>query len=523
MSAVAAGFVVYLLVILVVGVLTARRTKTLGDYLLAGRRLGPWVVAFSERASGESGWMLLGLTGLAFATGLGDPSGAKLNPALWTAIGGVLGIAGSWFLVAKRLRAETERLGALTLPGFFERTFRGSDPVMRFVSTGIIAFCLAFYVAAQFDAAGTALGETFDWPYWHGVWAGAAIVVFYTAMGGFAAVAWTDFVQGWLMLITLVVLPIVVLVQVGGPTGLVEALEGKQVAQVTVVKEGEAGTKAAQEAEAFKQRDASDLLLPAGGRSGWPLIAGILGGLGVGLGYAGQPQLLARYMSIRSTSDVKTARRIAIVWAVLAYGGAVLMGIVALTWIRPEGLADPEKMMPALAKDVFPGWFAGILICGALAAMMSTADSQLLVTTSSVAEDVYHQSINPRATQKQLLWLSRAVTLAIGLAAVALAGLPQSIFDKVLFAWAGLGAAFGPALVLTLWWRRTTRNGVLAGMIVGFATVIIWNNWPPMRLYSMIPAVAAAALAVALVSLAAGEARTSDPAEKPAEEQIAQP
>ena len=483
MSAVAVGFVVYLLVILVVGVITARRTKTLPDFLLAGRRLGPWVVAFSERASGESGWMLLGLTGLAYATGLGDPSGAKLEPALWTAIGGVMGIAASWFLVAKRLRSETERLGALTLPRFFERTFRGRDPMMRFVSTGIIAFCLAFYVAAQFDAAGKALSITFGWPHRSGVWAGAAIVVFYTAMGGFAAVAWTDFVQGWLMLITLVVLPVVVLSQLGGIDGLSAAL-------------AESGS--------------SHLLSPTGGRSPWSLVAGILGGLGVGLGYAGQPQLLARYMSIRSTDDIPTARSVAIVWATLAYGGAVLMGLVALAKFGPDHFADTETMMPVLAKAVFPGWLAGILICGALAAMMSTADSQLLVTTSSVAEDVYHQSINPRATQKQLIWLSRAATLVIGLAAVALAGLPKSIFEKVLFAWAGLGAAFGPAVVLTLWWRRTTRNGVLAGMIVGIATAVLWDNWRPLALYAMIPAVVAATLTVVAVSLARPERRAED-------------
>jgi len=483
MSAVAVGFVVYLLVILVVGIVTARLTKTLGDFILAGRRLGPWVVAFSERASGESGWMLLGLTGLAYATGLGDPSGAKLEPALWTAVGGVAGIAASWFLVARRLRSETERLGALTLPRFFELTFRGRDPAMRLVATGIIAFCFAFYVAAQFDAAGKALLQTFGWPHWCGVLAAAVIVVFYTAMGGFAAVAWTDFVQGWLMLITLVVLPMVVLAQLGGPAGL---------------------------AETFEAKDASNLLTTTGGRSGWTLVAGILGGLGVGLGYVGQPHLLARYMSIRSTDHIKTARSVAIVWAVLAYGGAVLMGLVALAKYGPDRFADVERMMPALAEDVFPDWFAGILICGALAAMMSTADSQLLVTTSSVSEDVYHRSINPRATQRQLIWLSRGATLVIGLAAIALAQLPRSIFRKVLFAWAGLGAAFGPALVLTLWWPRTSRNGVLAGMIVGFATVILWDNWPPMALYSMIPAFIAATLAVVIGSLASPEPRDED-------------
>ena len=487
MDTVAIGFVVYLLVILVVGILTARRTKTLGDFLLAGRRLGPWVVAFSERASGESGWMLLGLTGLAYATGLGDPSGAQLHPALWTAVGGVLGIVASWFLVARRLRGQSERLGALTLPRFFELKFRGTDPLIRFVATIIITFCFAFYVAAQFDAAGKALSETFDWPHWRGVWAGAAIVVFYTAMGGFAAVAWTDFVQGWLMLVTLVVLPVVVLAQLGGVSGLADTLEGENI---------------------------SHLLTVTGGRSGWTLVAGILGGLGVGLGYVGQPHLLARYMSIRSTGDIKTARSIAIVWAVLAYGGAVLMGLVAAAYLGPDvydSAKDAERMMPALAKTVFPGWFAGILICGALAAMMSTADSQLLVTTSSLAEDVYHRSVNPQARQTQLVWLSRALTLVIGLVAVALSGLlDESIFTKVLFAWAGLGAAFGPAIVLTLWWRRTTRNGVLAGMIVGFVTVILWKNWPPIALYSMIPAFIAATLAVVVVSLAAPEPQAED-------------
>ena len=486
-ESVAIGFVVYLVVILVVGVLTARRTKTMGDFLLAGRRLGPWVVAISERASGESGWMLLGLTGLAYATGLGDPSGKELHPALWTAIGGVLGIAASWFLVARRLRSESERLGALTLPRFFEVKFRGSDSVIRLVATSIIAFCFAFYVAAQFDAVGKAMFATFGWPHWRGVWAGAAIVVFYTAMGGFAAVAWTDFVQGWLMLITLVVLPVVVLAQLHGVGGLAETFAGANM---------------------------SHLLTATGGRSGWPLVAGILGGLGVGLGYVGQPHLLARYMSIRSTGDIKTARSVAIVWAVLAYGGAVLMGLVAAAYLGPDvydSAKDAEKMMPALAKTVFPGWFAGVLICGALAAMMSTADSQLLVTTSSLAEDVYHRSINPQAGQKQLVWLSRALTLVIGLAAVALSGLrDESIFTKVLFAWAGLGAAFGPALVLTLWWRKTTRNGVLAGMLVGFVTVILWDNWPPMALYSMIPAFVAATLAVVVVSVAAPEPHAED-------------
>ena len=478
MDAVAVGFVVYLVIILIVGLYTSRLTKTLPDYLLAGRKLGPWVVAFSERASGESAWMLLGLTGLAYATGFGDPSGVKLEPALWTAIGGVLGIIASWFLVAKKLRQQTEELGALTLPRFLELKFRKKDPLLRSVAAGIITFCFAFYIAAQFDAAGKALSQTFGWPEMSGVLVGASIIVFYTFMGGFLAVAWTDFIQGWIMLITLVALPLVTLSVLGGWEGLTE----------TIAKETSAG-------------EAALLLNPTGGRTGWTLLAGILGGVGVGFGYAGQPHLLARYMSIRSVGDITKARSIAISWAVLAYGGAVLMGIVALAHFGPNYFTDPELMMPQLAKEIFPSWFAGILICGALAAMMSTADSQLLVTTSAISEDVYHQSINPKAKQADLVKLSRIVTLIIGVAAIFLSQLPKSIFDKVLFAWGALGAAFGPALILTLWWERTTRNGVLAGMVVGFLTIIIWDNFVDIKIYSLVPGFLFATLAVILFSL----------------------
>ncbi|MCH8024632.1 MAG: sodium/proline symporter [Candidatus Marinimicrobia bacterium] len=475
MGAVGIGFGVYLVVILVVGLLTARLNKTLPDFLLAGRRLGPWVVAFSERASGESGWMLLGLTGLAYATGLGDPSGTKLEPALWTGLGGVAGIAVSWYLVAQRLRSESERLGALTLPRFLELRFRKHDPTIRLVATAIIAFSFTFYIAAQFDAVGKSLEQTFGWPHFGGVMVGAVIIVFYTMMGGFFAVAWTDFFQGWVMLLALVLLPLVALGEVGGFSGLAERIG------------------------AIDPR----LLTPSGGRTGWNLVAGIAGGFGVGLGYMGQPHLHMRYMSIRSPDDIPTARSIALVWAVVSYSGAVLMGLVALAYFGGGYFADPEMMMPALALSIFPAWFAGILISGALAAMMSTADSQLLVTTSAVSEDVYHQMVDPAADQKRLVLVSRIATLVIGAAAIALAQLPHSVFDKVLFAWGGLGAAFGPALVLSLWWPGTTRNGVLAGMLAGFFTVIIWDNMPwGGALYSLVPGFMVALLVVVGVSLA---------------------
>ncbi|MBU1698645.1 MAG: sodium/proline symporter [Candidatus Eisenbacteria bacterium] len=473
MTPVAIGFVVYLLLIFVVGILSARKTKTLPDFLLAGRRLGPWVVAFSERASGESGWMLLGLTGLAYASGLGDPSGRKLEPAFWTAVGGVCGIAASWLLIASRLRRESERLGALTLPRFFELKFGTNDPMIRLVATGIISFCFAFYIGAQFDAAGKSLQQTFGWSHLSGVFVGAAIIVFYTLMGGFFAVAWTDFIQGWIMLFTLVALPLATFIGLGGWDGC--------AAKITAME--------------------PQFLTLSGGRSGWRLLSGILGGFGVGMGYLGQPHLLVRYMSLRSHKSVPKARTIALTWAILAYGGAVMMGLVALAYYGGGAFDDPEKMMPALAMDVFPAWLAGILICGALAAMMSTADSQLLVTTSAVAEDIYHQSIRPKASQKHLVQVSRFITLIVGIVAIALSQLPRSIFDKVLFAWGGLGAAFGPALLLSLWWKGTTRNGVLAGMVVGFVSVILWDNsLLSSQLYSLVPAFVLSFLAVLFFS-----------------------
>ena len=474
MSPVAIGFMVYLIIIFVVGIATAHLNKSLPDYFLAGRRLGPWVVAFSERASAESGWMLLGLTGLAYVTGLGDPSGTRTQPALWTGIGCVTGIIATWLLVTRRLREESERLGALTVPRFFELRFRGRDTAIRFVATGIIAFCFTFYIAAQFDAVGKSLQQTFGWAHFAGVLLGAAIIVFYTVMGGFFAVAWTDFFQGWIMILTLVLLPLVTLFHLGGWDGLADKIGAID----------------------------PNLLTATGGRSGWQLLAGILGGFGIGIGYLGQPHLMARYMSIRSVKDIRIARRVAITWSCFSYSGAILMGLVALAYFGGGYFDDPERMMPQLAMSIFPAWFAGILISGALAAMMSTADSQLLVTTSSVSEDVYHASLNPSAEQKHLLRVSRLATLVIGLLAIGLSQLPSSIFDKVLFAWGGLGAAFGPALVLTLWWPKTTRNGVLVGMLVGFFTVIIWDNIPwGGHLYSLVPGFLAALLAVVVVSL----------------------
>ena len=283
MDPVLAGFIGYLLVVVVVGFVTVRFTKTLADFLLAGRRLGPWVVALSERASGESAWLLIGLPGLALASGFS---------AIWSAIGCAAGIFVSWTLVARRLRVQTEKLGALTLPDYFEARFGDTSHTLRIVSMSVIVFFFTFYVAAQFLAAGKVLHTTFGIAPIHGMIIGAVIILFYTIMGGFFAVAWTDLIQGLLMAGAMIILPVAGFIKLGGISGVAERLAAID----------------------------PNLLLATGGQTGRPLIMGlIIGSLGIGLGYVGQPHLLTRFMSIRDPRELRKSTVIAMVWVIIAF------------------------------------------------------------------------------------------------------------------------------------------------------------------------------------------------------------
>jgi sodium/proline symporter len=468
MDPVLIGFIGYLLIVIVVGILTFRFTKTLADFLLAGRRLGAWVVAFSERASGESAWLLIGLPGLALVSGFS---------AIWSAIGCAAGILTSWTLVAKRLRVQTERLGALTLPDYFEARYEDRSHLLRIVSMVVIVFFFTFYVSAQFLAAGKVLNATFGIEPIHGMIIGAVIILFYTIMGGFLAVAWTDLVQGILMAGAMIILPIAGWKALGGTAGIATKIGAMD----------------------------PNLLLVTGGQTGRALFMGlILGSLGIGLGYVGQPHLLVRFMAIRNARELRKGTVIAMSWVVVAFWGAVLVGIVGLAHFGIGGLEDPEHVMPQVATLFLPAWLAGIVISAAIAAMMSTADSQLLVATSALSEDIYHQLINKDAPQGRLVAISRIATVLIGIIAFALALRAQErVYWFVLYAWAGLGAAFGPAIVLSLWWRRTTKWGVFWGMIVGTATTLIWHNVPALKglVYELVPAFVFAFIAVVVASL----------------------
>jgi sodium/proline symporter len=466
MNPIGVGFLAYLILLMIKGSLTFRYNKTIADFVLAGRRLNPWLVSFSERASGESAWLLIGLPGLALASGFN---------AIWPAIGCVSGILFSWVFISRRLRLQTERHGALTLPDLFENRFSDKTHLLRIVSTIVIIFFFTIYVSAQFLAAGKVLNTIFGISKFEGMLIGAFIIVIYTIMGGFFAVAWTDLLQGTIMVFTLVLLPIVGLIELGGVGKLSEALLN--------IDPG--------------------LLSVGGGEVGFPMIASILGGLGIGLGYMGQPHLVTRFMAIKNPAKLRHGTLIAICWALLAFWGAVFIGIVGLG-LFGNAFADPEEIMPFMTKALVPAGLAGVLISGAIAAMMSTADSQLLVSTSAISRDIYHQMMKKDAPDRRLVTISRVATLIIGVIAFLLALSAESlVYWLVLYAWAGLGSSFGPALLTTLWWKKVTKWGVLAGMIVGTITVLIWYNVPALKetLYELIPGFFLSLFSIIIVSL----------------------
>lgn len=472
MNSLLVAFVVYLVILVVVGLLTLRLTRTLADFLLAGRRLGPWVAALSAKASSESGWLLIGLPGQAFAQGF---------TAFWVSLGVVGGTFFNWTVMAKRLRRITEIFNSVTIPEFLEERFDDSKTHgLRIISALIITLFMSAYVAAQFVASGKALSTAFDISYLQGVLVGAVVILFYTMMGGFFAVAWTDLVQGLLMVGALVLLPVVGIIHIGG--------FGEMTARLSDTM-------------------GNDFITMAGGRSGLPLFAAVIGMLGIGLGYPGQPQVLVRFMALSKPRDVRKGAMITIVWSLLSLYGAVLVGLAAKTLLA-EDPGDPERVMPLLAIQVLPPWLAGAMIAAAMAAMMSTADSMLLVATSSVVQDFYHKIFAKGASERNLVRAGRLVTLLIGAVAlvVALSQNPTAtgglVFWLVLFAWAGLGASFGPLLILSLYWRRVTRAGAYAGIAGGAATVLVWHYVPVLKnaLYELVPAFFVSLAAVYVVS-----------------------
>ncbi len=468
--AIGATFAVYLVAMLAIGAGFYRTNGDLSDYLLGGRRLNRWVTALSAGASDMSGWLLLGLPGYAYTAGL---------QAGWIALGLLTGTYLNWRVVAGRLRRYTELAGdAITLSDFLERRFADDTRLLRGVSALFILVFYLLYTASGLVAGGKLFAAVFGLPYYVAVLAGAAVIVGYTFLGGFLAVCWTDLVQGLLMAAALVVVPIAALHAAGG-----WAATGHAMAAVDPA-----------------------LLDPLRDVHGRPLTAiAVVSLLAWGLGYFGQPHILVRFMAIRSHRELPGARRIAMGWVSVSLTGALLVGFAGIAYLHPALTGpDTEKVFIRLVGALFHPVPAGILLAAILAAIMSTADSQLLVASSALAEDFYKGRLRRAAGARELLWVARGAVLLIAGGALWLARDPDSrVLELVAYAWAGFGAAFGPALLLSLFWPRMTARGALAGMLTGGVTVIVWHHLSGgiFDLYGIVPGFVLSALAVVGASL----------------------
>jgi len=468
MTATTLSFWVYTLLIMCIGVYSARYGRTSSaDYFLAGRGIGAWVAALSSSASAESGWVTLGLVGMAFQTGIG---------ALWIVPGTVLAFLFNWLVIANRLRRLSRLQSAITIPDVLVANFSGKSAVIiRLLAMLIILSMLSAYVAAQFNAAGKMFNSLLDWPYQQGVIAGTAIVLVYTVSGGFRAVAWTDVIQALFMIGAMLILPLVLLVELGGVDSFWQQLNAQEAA--------------------------STLTDPMANKAGMALIGFLAVWLGIPLGYCGQPHVLIRFMAIRDVTAVRRGAIISTIWVFLLFTGAVMLGVLARAYYG--SLEDPEMVLPLVASGLLPDVIAGLMIAAVLAAICSTADSQLLVSASAISHDLYVQLLGHNPDKTLIVLYNRLAVLMIGLTGMFVAlGEVRVIFDFVLYAWAGLGAAFGPAVILKLFWQRISATGVIAGMTVGFITVIVWRETLHDYLYELVPAFLLATITIIIASLA---------------------
>lgn len=461
-------FAIYILGMVGIGFAAWRYTNSLDDYILGGRSLGSFVTAMSAGASDMSGWLLLGLPGALYAGGLSES---------WIAIGLIIGAWCNWKYVAGPLRVYTERTNnALTLPDYFTHRFEDGSRVLRVFSALVILVFFAIYAASGIVAGARLFEAVFNVPYAQALWWGAAATILYTLVGGFLAVSWTDTVQASLMIFALVLTPIVVIIATGGPSASVTVIDVVDSSKLDFFK----GTS----------------------------LIGIISLMAWGLGYFGQPHILARFMAADSIKSIPAARRIGMTWMVLCLFGAMACGFFGIAYfaVYPDqaGMVkeNSERVFIALAEHLFNPWIAGVLLSAILAAIMSTLSCQLLVCSSALTEDFYKGFFRKTAGQRELVWVGRLTVLLVSLLAIWLASDPDSrVLGLVSYAWAGFGAAFGPVVLFSLGWKRMTRNGALAGMLVGAATVLVWKQGGWFGLYEMVPGVLFASLAIVGVSL----------------------
>ncbi|MBR0120083.1 MAG: sodium/proline symporter PutP [Eubacterium sp.] len=440
------AFCCYIVMMLFIGIFQMKKTNTTQDYFLGGRGLSGWVAALSAQASDMSGWLLMGLPGSIYIGGTGR---------VWIAIGLFIGTVLNWIFIAKPLRRYTIVNDSMTLPEFFSNRFHDKKKILLTISSIVITIFFLVYTASALASGGKLFNRVFGLEYHIAMVIGAIVILAYTFMGGFLAVCKTDFVQGALMFIGLLTVPILAYMAMGGD--LTGALAAGGVTDPDFLNimyaEGEA----------------------------YPINA-ILSDLAWGLGYCGMPHILVRFMAVRSEKEIKKSSVIAIIWVAISLGAACLIGIIGRGFI--PGLEDSENVFIEMIQSVFADngvmiFIGGIFLCGILAAIMSTADSQLLVCASAVSKDIYKDLIKKDAPDKKVLLVSRVTVIVVAVIAILIAWDPNSsVMNLVSDAWAGLGAAFGPLVVLSLFWKRTNLPGAIAGIITGGAFVILWDYIP---------------------------------------------
>jgi sodium/proline symporter len=462
-------FIVYFVFLLGIGFYFYRKSVSIEDYLLGGRRMGAWVTALSAQASDMSGWLLMALPGAIYLGGMGKT---------WIAIGLFAGTVLNWKLVSGRLRVYTQKTDTITLPCFFEQRFGDPTGLLRVVSAIIILLFFTIYASAHLQATGHLLDSTFSIQYGTAVIIGGSIIIAYTFLGGFLAVCWTDLFQGSLMVLALIVVPSVAYLKVGGAESISQAMKLKEI---------------------------STSLLPAKGTAG---LLAIVSMMAWGLGYFGQPHILTRFMSVKSIAKLPESMTIAIVWVFISLGGAVIVGFIGIGMfdnLAAEG--EHEKVFIYMIGEVMHPWLAGIMLAAILSAIMSTIDSQLLVSSSALTEDFYKKAIKKNATEKEIVFVGRICVIIISVIALILALRPSdTILGIVAYSWGGFGAAFGPLVLFGLFSKKTGWQSALAGMVMGTVVLIVWKQVGlGDYMYEIVPGFIANCMTIFLVNIAVGQ------------------
>ena len=455
-------FIAYFVILLGVGFYFYGKSQHIEDYLLGGRKMGAWVTALSAQASDMSGWLLMGLPGAIYLGGIAN---------IWIAIGLFIGTVLNWIFVAGRLRAYTQKTDTITLPCFFEKRFADPTGLLRTVSAIIILIFFTIYASSGLVATGKLFESVFDVNYKAAVIVGGSIIIAYTFLGGFLAVCWTDLFQGLLMVIAIIAVPAIAYFDVGKTDGICEAMR------------------------------TSDINLSVIPQTQWPVLA-ILSASAWGLGYFGQPHILARFMSAKSLLKLRESMVIAIVWVFLSLGGAVVVGLIGIAMFENLSGGEEEKIFIYMIRQVLGPWLGGIMLAAILSAIMSTIDSQLLVSSSALTEDFYEKIVKNTVSEKKSIFVGRLCVIIISIIALLLALNPNdTILGIVAYAWGGFGAAFGPLILFALFSKKTTWQSALAGLVVGTVVLVVWKELAlDGHMYEIVPGFAGNCLTVWIIN-----------------------